>query len=289
MSTVDYANTIGEVVSLRGTGIHTGAPCAVTIHPADHPDGRVFLTGGVRIPARADYVVDTARCTVLGDRGARVGTVEHLLAALAALEVDAVLVEVQGPEVPILDGSALPFVEAILEARVQALGSLAERFRPPGPLDIALGASMVSVSPAETLHVEALVDFDDWPAGAAAAAWSRCDGAEQFRVTIAPARTFAFRREVDALLAAGLARGGSLENALVISPPEQFSSPLRIEKEWAAHKALDMLGDLALVGRRLEATVVAQRPGHRINCMAALRLLEMAEGSGLGGSDDIDP
>jgi UDP-3-O-[3-hydroxymyristoyl] N-acetylglucosamine deacetylase len=271
--------TLAQAFTLEGVGIHTGAAGRVTAHPAPADTGRVFRSGGRDIPARADHVADTSRCTTLGADGARVSTVEHLLSALHGLGVDNVIIEVVGPEIPILDGSALPWVEAIQAAGVAAQGVPARVFTLAEPCEVAEGASRFQAAPGDGLRVEVVTEFHEWPEGRASQAYaSGPEGARRYVDQVAPARTFAFRREVEMLLAAGLAKGGSLDNALIISPPDTFSTPLRLPQEWCAHKLLDVIGDLALVDARLNVHLTAIRPGHRLNVRLAGALLEQHKG-----------
>ncbi|HZP82859.1 MAG TPA: UDP-3-O-acyl-N-acetylglucosamine deacetylase [Chthonomonadaceae bacterium] len=269
--------TLSRAFTLEGVGVHTGAACRVTVHPAAPDTGRVFQVEGVTLPARADYVVDTARCTTLGKDGAQVRTVEHLLSALHGLSVDNAVIEVNGPEIPILDGSARPFVQAIRAAGIQEQGRPPRALTVSAPLEIEDGASRMTVRPAGAFALEVVTAFDEWPEGRATVrATVGPAQAENYAAEIAPARTFAFRREVERLLAAGLAKGGSLDNALVITPPDTFSSPLRLPVEWCAHKLLDAIGDLALLDARPRFYLSALRPGHRINTLLARRLLEQS-------------
>ena len=271
--------TIAKSFTLEGVGIHTGAFGRVTVHPADAGNGRVFRVGNVLIPARADFVVDTTRCTTLGAEGIRVSTVEHLLSALHGFCIDNAVIEVEGPEIPILDGSALPFAEAIAAAGIVAQDK-PPRVVQPEKIEFTEGRSaytaVAAYSNSEAL--KATVDFDNWPEGNAVMS-ARLPSS--FRVhyvkRIAPARTFAFQSEVEQLIAAGLAKGGSLDNALIITPPDEFSSPLRLPQEWAAHKILDLIGDLALVDARILAFISVSRPGHRGNVRLALELLKQQE------------
>ena len=259
----------------------------VTVHPAAANTGRVFLVSGVMIPARADFVVDTTRCTTLCAEGVRVSTVEHLLSALHGLCIDNAVIEVTGPEIPILDGSALPFAEAILAAGIAAQSKEPRTLRPE-KIEFTEGRSQYKAVSASSASLELVVnvEFDNWPEGSASsgAFIERNAGryyADQttlaYAKRTAPARTFAFQSEVDQLIAAGLAKGGSLDNALIITPPDGFSTPLRMPQEWAVHKVLDLIGDLALVDARIQATIFATRPGHRGNVRLALELLKQSE------------
>ncbi|HLK59614.1 MAG TPA: UDP-3-O-acyl-N-acetylglucosamine deacetylase [Chthonomonadaceae bacterium] len=267
--------TLAAPFTVEGVGIHTGVVSRVTAHPADTDTGRVFQTGRVLIPARAEYVVDTARCTTLGSEGARISTVEHLLSALMGFSIDNALIVVEGPEIPILDGSALPFVEAIRSAGVREQTRAPRVLTLEAPLELHAGNGSIRAMPAaSTLELEVTTDFADWREGdATLTAYLEPEDAEAYAAHIAPARTFAFQQEVDALLAAGLAKGGSLDNALIITPPDGFSRPLRLPSEWCAHKMLDLLGDLALTDRRLQIHVAAIRPGHTLNTRFAAALL----------------
>lgn len=262
--------TLSRPFGFSGVGIHSGVEARVTVHPAEPGAGRIFSTEGLSIPARVDFVVDTTRSTTLGRDGARIGTVEHLLSALAGCGIDNCRIEVDGPEIPILDGSGRPFVEAINDAGIQRQSLPARTLRLREAVTVTAGASVLRAEPAAVLGMRVATEFDEWPEGQAAVTIDGSAGMLQdYSDRIAPARTFAFRREVDMLIAAGLARGGSLDNALIISPPDTFSSPLRVPLEWCAHKMLDLIGDLALLDARLVATIDALRPGHRINTLLA--------------------
>lgn len=263
-------HTLAGTLARRGTGIHTGATATVRLRPAPTNFGRIFWIKGQSVPATAEHVVDTQRCTTLGNAHVRISTVEHLLSALFALEVDNVVIEVEGPELPILDGSAQPWVEAIMEAGIVAQAEPAPIFNLQAPMSVTIGKSIAECAPAPNLRLYVEFVSEDWPEGTATAELQLgVQHVALYKDRVAPARTFAFRKEVEALLAAGLARGGTLENALLIDPPHCFSSPLRVEYEWVAHKLLDLIGDLALVGARFHAHVAVRRPGHTINTKLA--------------------
>ncbi len=269
--------TLAQAFTLEGIGIHTGAQGKIRVLPAEADTGRVFQVGQTTIPARADYVVDTSRCTTLGKDEARVSTVEHLLSALHGCGVDNAVIEVTGPEIPILDGSARPFAEAILAAGVAPQHRPPRVFAAPKRLcEVKSGESRAFALP-ETradFRVEVRTEFDAWEEGRATMeATLDAASSSHYLSAIAPARTFAFRQEVDYLIAAGLAKGGSLDNALIITPPDTFSSPLRLPNEWCAHKMLDVIGDLALLDARPQFHLVAIRPGHRLNVLLAQALL----------------
>lgn len=269
--------TLAGNFTLSGIGIHTGERVCVTVHPAQEDFGRMFRIGKTEIPARADYVIDTSRCTVLGLEETRISTVEHLLSALSGCNIDNALIEVTGSELPILDGSSLPWVEAIQSAGVCIQQRAAHTFRIQERIEIVQGQSVIEAIPADEYSLEVTTQFDHWPEGNTTLIVSPNDDTNSYTRQIAPARTFAFLHEVQAILDAGLAKGGSLENVLIITPPATFSSPLRVEHEWCAHKLLDCMGDLALLNARPCFQIRAVRPGHRINNAMARELLSRSE------------
>ncbi len=268
--------TINASVTVTGVGIHTGADAVVTLAPASEPRrGVVFQRSGEAevIVASAVNVVDTARCTVLGSgsNGATVSTVEHLLSAFAALGVTDAIVIVDGPELPIGDGGALIWTDAIARAggarpfagtlnENQAAWTLAE------PLIITgKNGAFIAAYPSDVLRLTVAVAFDHALVETQTARFDFATG--DYVREVAPARTFGFIEEVEALRAAGLARGGSFDNAVVVYP-DRYSSPLRFPDELARHKLLDLIGDLALAfpGEYLPALeIFAVKPSHRLN------------------------
>lgn len=275
-----YQKTIAHKLMWEGVGIHSGQMCRVTAYPAPANAGRSFVSQATEIPARSEFVVDTRRCTTLGRSTVRLMTVEHLLSAFCGLGIDNARIDVEGPELPILDGSALPYVEAILAQGITIQEAEAVCMRPQHTVWVREGQSEIRIEPSDRFELSVEVDFETWPEGCTKTSAEIGDGHEAFYAAqVAPARTFAFQAEVEQLLAAGLAKGGSLANALIISPPDRFSSPLRLPMEWAVHKLLDLVGDLALIGARPQMRVTARRPGHTVNTMAAKRMaLELPHG-----------
>ncbi|MDR3532748.1 MAG: UDP-3-O-acyl-N-acetylglucosamine deacetylase [Rhodopila sp.] len=269
--------TLKTAIDCVGVGVHSGHRVNLTIRPAAADHGIVFRRTdlGRDIEARFDNVADTRLCTVLADpamQSARIGTVEHLMAAFAGLGIDNALVEVDGAEVPILDGSAAPFlflldcagsveqdaprrvIEIRRPVRVAAGDAWAE-LRPLGPAARA-------VSP--TLEMDLSIDFAASAIGRQSASLRLTP--DSFRHEIASARTFAHVEEVEQLQAAGLARGGSLDNAIVVDGANVLNpGGLRMDNEFASHKLLDAVGDLALAGGPLHGRFVAHRTGHDLN------------------------
>lgn len=263
--------TLAAPALFQGVGVHSGSAATVRVHPAPPGHGRVFLVAGSRIPARADHVVRVDRCTTLGADGVTVSTVEHLLAAAAGLGLTDLLLEVEGPEIPILDGSALPFVEGFLAVGVREQGPEA-MLALPRPVYAAAGDGVVVALPADEPAFECCIHFPHPLVGLQQVTFRPGEG--DFLRDLAPARTFGFWEEVQALLERGLARGGDISNALVIGGPGGFSSPPRFPDEPARHKCLDLVGDLALVGAPVRARVLAVRAGHRLHVEVAKKILE---------------
>ncbi len=266
--------TLNGEVERNGIGIHTGASSRVRLFPAPAGTGIVFRTQGQEISARAANVVDTSRCTVLGGSGMTVSTIEHLLSAFAGGGVTDALVEIEGPELPIGDGSSALWAEAIAEVGV--LGEAAEGFSLTEPLVVTgKDGAFVAGYPSEALRLTVAVSFPQHPLVGTQVARFEPGRGEDYAREIAPARTFGFIEEVEALLAAGLAKGGSFDNAVVVYP-DHYSVPLRYENELARHKLLDLMGDMMLCGAGVLPTldVVAVRPSHRLNVAFAAALAE---------------
>ncbi len=261
--------TLADSVYVEGVGVHTGRHARVTVRPADADSGIVFCVDGKRIPALAEYVVATDRCTTLGVNGVRVMTVEHLMSALAGLGVDNAEIVVDGEEIPVLDGSGLAWAKRFHEAGIRELQ--AERRRVPlaRPVSVMAGDRGIWAMPHPERLLIATVRFEH-PLVGTQVAWFDLDKIDYLE-EIAPARTFGFWEEVEALLARGKALGGSLENALVIFP-DRYSAPLRFPDEVLRHKVLDLIGDIALVGAQVEALFVAIKPSHALNTAFALAL-----------------
>jgi UDP-3-O-[3-hydroxymyristoyl] N-acetylglucosamine deacetylase len=264
-------HTLAKAFVADGIGLHTGASVRVEVRPAAAGRGRVFRCGGVEIPALADFVVDTRRCVTLGAGAARVSTVEHLLAACQLAGVDDAEFVVDGPEVPILDGAAAQWLALMQAAGLCAVEGEVSYYRCTAPLWLDDGTSGVLVTPADALTLYAVLTVPETPAANMAAGGPVAAHAED----IARARTWGLESEVAALLASGLARGGSLDNAVVLTA-DGYLNPHVWPDEPAWHKVLDLLGDLALTGMRVQAQVTAVRAGHRLHVELAKRLRQEA-------------
>lgn len=289
-------HTVKDTIHLEGVGLHTGQTVKMTIHPAAINHGfkfkRIDLEDAPIIPATADHVVSTNRSTVIGKKEVTVSTIEHLLAAFVGSGVDNALIELDASEVPIMDGSAKVFMDAIAAVGTDAQEAnrdyvvIEEGFT---FVDEATGTEFV-LSPSEKYEVTTLIDFDSPTLGQQYAQLSEIT---DFNKEIAAARTFAFLHEVEQLLDNGLIQGGDLENAIVIVDKELSESDLerlatktgkegisvqkgilnttdlRFSNEPARHKLLDVIGDLALVGKGIKGKVIASKPGHTANTALA--------------------
>jgi UDP-3-O-[3-hydroxymyristoyl] N-acetylglucosamine deacetylase len=264
-------------VTLTGTGLHSGAAVAMALRPAPTGHGIVFRRSDIpgedgRIPARWDAVRSARLCTLIGNEaGATVSTVEHVMAALAGTGVHNALVEIDGPEAPIVDGSAAPIARAILAAGRRAQGVPVAVLQVLETVEVAEGAAWARLDPAPGMHIAFSIDFPVAAIGRQAFALDMANGA--FLRELSDCRTFALAPEIEALRAAGLARGGSLANAVVFDG-DRVMNPggLRRPDEPVRHKMLDALGDLALAGGPILGRYTAHRAGHALT-NALLRAL----------------
>jgi UDP-3-O-[3-hydroxymyristoyl] N-acetylglucosamine deacetylase len=269
-------STLKESVSARGIGLHTGRRVEMAIEPAPADTGIVFeradLPGKPSVTACPRAVVRSALCTALQNNGTRVSTVEHVLAALYGLGVDNARVVLSGEEVPILDGSALPFVRLLQEGGLRSLDACRSWLRVVKPVTFSEGDRTFRILPARRLSIECTVDFDHPLVTDQQKRYEH--DPDDFQREIAPARTFGFLKDVGEMQRAGLVRGGSLDNAVVI---DSFSilnpGGLRFPDEFVRHKVLDILGDLALLGGALAARVEAYKSGHRLHHAVVRRLV----------------
>ncbi|MEN9797150.1 MAG: hypothetical protein RL653_846 [Pseudomonadota bacterium] len=260
--------TVGMAVSCHGVGLHSGAPVKLTLRPAPAGHGIVFVRTDtptpVAIPARSAYVVDTALATSLGRDGVKVSTVEHLLAALAGVGLDNVRVELDGPEVPIMDGSAAAFVSLIREAGVRVQEAPKQLLVVRKSVTVRDGDKFATLAPARAFRVDCTIDFKHPLISDQSFEMEFSDG--HFTKEISRARTFGFLRDVERLKKMGLARGGSLENAIVV---DEFSilnpEGLRFPDEFVRHKVLDAVGDVALFGHPLIGHLTAYKGGHALH------------------------
>ncbi|MGF7004840.1 UDP-3-O-acyl-N-acetylglucosamine deacetylase [Aminobacter sp. BE322] len=270
----DYQTTLKSRATLSGIGVHSGKPVSIHFVPADADTGVVFHVDGREFRAIVSEVGATDLCTLLGDpAGAHVATIEHLMAALFGLGIDNLVIEVEGNEIPILDGSAAQFVEAIDQAGIETLGVKRRYIRVLKPVRIESGASWAEFRPYGGTRFEVEIDFESPAIGRQSFASDVND--DIFRREISRARTFGFMKDVERLWAAGYALGSSLENSVVIGDDNHIINieGLRHSNEFVRHKTLDAMGDLALAGARFIGCFRSYRGGHRLNAAALRRLL----------------
>jgi UDP-3-O-[3-hydroxymyristoyl] N-acetylglucosamine deacetylase len=262
--------TLKAAISAIGRGLHSGAEVSIALRPAATGTGIVFRRTdlGVDIPARFDTVADTRLCTVIAEGEARVGTVEHLMAALLAAGIDDLLVEVDAPELPVFDGSAAPFLFLVESAGVVEHGGLRERLEILRPVRVEHNGAFAELRPhnegGEGFDISLSIEFTAAAIGAQAYHFHLSTAG--FAGEIATARTFTQLGEIEALRKAGLAQGGSLANAIVVDGAKVMNPEgLRFADEFVRHKLLDVIGDLALAGVAISGRFIGSRTGHALN------------------------
>ena len=261
--------TLAETISCTGVGLHSGQSTEVTLRPAPAGSGLTFartdLAHPVEIPVHPSSVTKTELSTQIGRGDATVDTVEHLLAALYGLGVDNARVEVNGPEIPGMDGSAAPFVFLIRAAGIYEQAEPRQVLRLRRPIEIRDGNRSIRAEASRSLKISYRVDYDHPTIGRQAIRALAVDPS-RFERDVARARTFGFYRDVEALRAAGRARGASLDNTVVLDESGVMNGEgLRCKDEFVRHKVLDLLGDLALLGQPLQAHVRVERGGHALH------------------------
>lgn len=266
--------TLTKSITVEGLGLHSGETTAVTLHPAPENTGLVFRQNGIDTPASANLSQPAPLCTKLQAPGLTLSTVEHLLAALHALGVDNVVVEAHGEEVPILDGSALPWVNAIDKAGRTAQ-TAPRNWLVVQPLNHTEGSQTANaaLSSRPGLFLNVSIDFPHPLIGPQT--WSNHIDEQIFRTELAPTRTFVLEEDIAAAKAAGLVKGGSLENAVVFGNNGTVITPggMRFADEPVRHKTLDLIGDLYLAGLPLQGHITVHRPGHTFNNALLRKLL----------------
>ncbi len=263
-------------MSCSGIGLHSGNKVTLSLKPAPADYGIRFQRadlGGLEVPATVTHIGGSQLQTGLTRETVSVETVEHLLAALTALGIDNVIVELNSPEVPIMDGSAAPFVYLILnEAGVKKLTAPKKYLKVIRPISLSHGDKRIALYPSDHFKVTYSISFDHPLIRHQSRTMKITD--ETFVEEIAPARTFGFLKEVEMLRQRGLALGGSLDNAIVLGETGVLNNALRFEDEFVRHKILDVIGDLSLVGYPVVGHLVAHRGGHALHTAFAARILE---------------
>lgn len=277
-----HEHTLALPAICAGIGLHTGQHVRLSIRPAAAGTGVVFVRtdlpqGDNVVPARADYVTQTRLGTVITNAsGVSVSTIEHLMAALSALGVDNAIIELDGPEVPIMDGSAQPFVQLLDQAGFRRQSTAQRVIEILKPIEVIEGDKRAALLPADRFEMRFEIDFDNPVIGHQEVELVITE--ESFRTELASARTFGFVEGVEALRAAGLARGGSLDNAIVIDGDKVLNDGgLRFVDEFVRHKALDAIGDLYVLGMPIQGRFEGIRAGHGLNNAVVRALLSQPE------------
>ncbi|MBK6313488.1 MAG: UDP-3-O-acyl-N-acetylglucosamine deacetylase [Blastocatellia bacterium] len=268
--------TLGRAVEVAGVGLHTGNQVAVRLTPAPAFTGFVFRRtdlGDFDVPAAPHAVARVSYATTLMRQGVMVSTVEHLLAALVGSGVDNCIIEIDGMEVPILDGSAEGWVDLIESAGVRELEAARQFLRIRRPVDVVESHRSIRIVPADEYRISCHIDFDHPVVGSQRRSISITNG--EFGPELAAARTFGFAHEVEALRQAGLIQGGSTENAIVLTPHGGMLNevPLRWPDEFVRHKMIDIVGDLALFGMPILGHVIADRAGHALHTQLVAKVV----------------
>lgn len=268
--------TIAAPAETKGLGLHTAVPVRLRLRPAPPDTGYVFVRTDLddfEIPASVEQISHCSYATTLMRTGVMLSTVEHLLSALRGLGVDNAYVEVDNLELPIMDGSADDFTDMILRAGVVEQPAARRALRVRHPVEVEQGMRRVSVEPHETWEIDCMIDFKHPLIGVQRMRFDALD-ADAYVREISSARTFGFTEEIEALRRASLIRGGSLQNAIVLSPDGMLNeTPLRSADEFVRHKILDIIGDLALLGMPLLGLVRAERSGHLLHAALMSKLL----------------
>ena len=270
-------STVLSICEVQGVGLHSGVTTTVRILPTPSPERffvRVDLPGRPQIQAHITNVSQTTLSTELTENGSSVRTVEHLLAALAGLGIDAARIEVDGAELPLLDGSARVWVDKLIQAGIEPITvNLATAEPITEPVWIRQDDAFVAAVPSSVLRFTYGIDFDVAPIGNQWHSWQ--PDKDDFSTEIAPARTFGLAHQIEQLRSAGLIKGGSLENALVCDEHQWLNPPLRFLNEPSRHKLLDLIGDLSLLGRFPQAHFLAYKASHQLHVQLAQRLHQM--------------
>jgi len=281
--------TLASPVEASGLGLHTAVPVKIRIVPAPPETGYIFKRtdlGGFEIPASVEFIAHCSYATTLMRTGVMLSTVEHLLAALSGMQVDNAFIEVDNLEIPIMDGSSEAFIEMIERAGIveQPLARKALLIRET--ITVEQGDRRISVEPSDAYEIDCLIDFQHPLIGVQSLRFDLTNGA--FGREIASARTFGFTAEIEALRRANLIRGGSLENAIVLTPEGMLNeTTLRFADEFVRHKILDIIGDLALLGMPILGRIHAEKSGHILHASLMTKLLRNREAWEIVDLEDV--
>jgi UDP-3-O-[3-hydroxymyristoyl] N-acetylglucosamine deacetylase len=268
--------TISRSITTTGSGLHTGAPVKLTLKPAPQNAGYIFIRTDLdnfEIPASVEYISHCSYATTLMRKGVVLSTCEHLLSALRGSGVDNCFIEIDNIELPIMDGSSEDFIDLIEQAGIIEQDAPQRTFRVLKTVKIKEGDRKMSIEPSDHFEVECVIDFRHPFINRQCLNYASGNGS--FRSQIASARTFGFTHEIEMLRKENLARGGSLDNAIVLTPEGMLNeTPLRFDDEFVRHKILDIIGDLALLGMPIEGKVTAEKSGHSVHAQLMSKLLK---------------
>jgi UDP-3-O-[3-hydroxymyristoyl] N-acetylglucosamine deacetylase len=276
---MELQHSIRKAVSCEGVGLHTGVAVRMTLRPARPDHGLIFTVGpdGVSVPVQADSLLNGHYATTIGAEGVQIQTVEHLLAAVRGLGIDNLRVDLDGPELPAMDGSAAPFVALLYAAGRE--GQVALRrpaLRIQEPIRVGDEHRWIQVMPAPEFRVSYTLDHEHPAVGVQVASFVPTE--RVFVEELAPARTYGFLKDLELLRQQGLALGGSLSNAVVVGEERILNGRLRFQDEFVRHKILDVIGDLTLVGRPVVGHVIARNAGHALNHLLVREIARRARG-----------
>lgn len=264
-----HQRTIRKSVTIDGIGLHSGKPTRVTLAPGPADTGIVFRVAGETIPAAPESVVDSHYATTIGRNGARIQTVEHLMAAAAGLGIDNLEVLVDGTEIPAGDGSAKPFVTALANAGRAEQAAKRREIVIPFPIRVGTDNRWLMIVPNDRLEISYTLDHEHPAIGTQTLTYRPTE--KRFIEDYAPARTYGFLKDIGVMRKNGLARGGSLDNAVVVGKRGPING-LRYRDEFVRHKMLDLVGDLALIGRPIVGHVIGRNAGHDLNYQLAVAI-----------------
>lgn len=266
-----FQTTVNNNIEISGIGLHTGKESRIIISPSCPNSGIVFnFNGREIIEAKVDLVTSTNRGTILGSNGHSLYTVEHILSALNGMEVDNAEITVYGDEIPSCDGSAKVFVEKIKEAGITITDTKREVIDLPEPIWIINGEKSITAIPSERLSIYYMIEFPR-----IGKQWIFYEHSiKNYEANIAPARTFGFEEEIESLLSSGLAKGGSYLNSVIVGK-NGYSTSLRYSDEFVRHKLLDLMGDLYLLGKRINATIIVVKGGHNLHIELVKKIKEV--------------
>ncbi len=282
--------TIKNSVSIEGIGLHSGIHCRVTINPAARDSGITFTRTDkpMVIKAHVGSVIDTAFATTIGQNGVKIRTVEHILAALAGLGIDNASIDVDGPEIPILDGSSTEFISLILKAEIAKQGKKRPYLRILKPFIFEDGHSKIAVFPHKGSRITYSIHFHHH--GIGEQRLSMDINEESFAREIAPARTFGFVKDIEYLRTNGFAKGGSLDNAIVLGDNGILNATgLRFSDEFVRHKILDTIGDFSLLGFPIYGHIIASKSGHATNVKFLKKLISLPDAWDIILEDEYTP